>query len=526
MPLRRVVLLLLCFTTIPAAARAQSGTLGVFHPSNKYTVVSTGLDGAAVFELSTGQRVAVLEAISASEVAVSADGQHVAIAATNGIALYSFQTRQFVRLLNPTPPAGFKPGSGNRVTFVGSTLAALYRGIGYAFDPSTGKQVGAWIETAMAANNQVGVVGVLAGNPAAMTVASGNHSQLTVREAVSGKQIWRKDLDAPSGRTRPELKSAAFSPDGTLLVTGHSDGFVRFWNAATGELQDVRPVSKAEVLSVAISPNGRQLATVDSAGRAETWSVVSGEAMGGAQNEGALSVSFSPNGAQISVPVRSGKHQLYTIDTDDSAAKPKTPDLNAAGLNEGGASATRQPEWLLTKALIEISQYSLVAAEETSKSAPKTSTLLDRFSVSAMHALANAAKRIPEIAAAAVPLGAAEATLAREARSKIVQTFAAAADRASRVNNSNRMSYLVGEHAGDLRVLLLMEEYARQAGEKFQLPAPPEQGLTNLITQTDIRKADLPADLVENIKNLRGLTPAVWAARLDAIIGIDLRTLP
>lgn len=54
--------------------------------------------------------------------------------------------------------------------------------------------------------------------------------------------------------------SAAFSPDGRRVVTGHSDG-VRLWDTQTGELlsSSVTDDSEEEVRALVFSPNGRQV---------------------------------------------------------------------------------------------------------------------------------------------------------------------------------------------------------------------------------------------------------------------------
>ena len=58
-----------------------------------------------------------------------------------------------------------------------------------------------------------------------------------------------------------EVKSVAFSPDASCLVSGSSDGIVRIWNTATGELESQLEGHTGRVLSVAFSHNGRFIAS-------------------------------------------------------------------------------------------------------------------------------------------------------------------------------------------------------------------------------------------------------------------------
>jgi WD40 repeat protein len=85
-------------------------------------------------------------------------------------------------------------------------------------------------------------------------------------------QVWdvQPDQSAKSrgvftGHTRP-ITALAFSPDGTLLVSGSQDGTIRIWNATTAQqFAQFNTPSSGRVVSITFSGNGDNI-TVISAG--------------------------------------------------------------------------------------------------------------------------------------------------------------------------------------------------------------------------------------------------------------------
>ena len=118
-------------------------------------------------------------------------------------------------------------------------------------------------------------------------------------------------LDARTGKRvkyvepKPQIasRSVAFSPDGSLLVIGSSDGTVHFFSTddwgAVG-----RPVEAhtARVTSLAFAPGGRMLATGAADGTVALWDVATRKPIGTPLSLGPetyTSAVFSPDGSYL-----------------------------------------------------------------------------------------------------------------------------------------------------------------------------------------------------------------------------------
>jgi WD40 repeat protein len=115
-------------------------------------------------------------------------------------------------------------------------------------------------------------------------------------------------IDARSGRVLRLIRGhagtvadVAFSPDGTVIVTGSYDGTARTWEVATGQPLVTFAGHDSAVYGVAFSPDGTRIATASRDETARVWDAVSGAAvvtMTGLY-EGAQDVAFSPDGTRL-----------------------------------------------------------------------------------------------------------------------------------------------------------------------------------------------------------------------------------
>ena len=108
---------------------------------------------------------------------------------------------------------------------------------------------------------------------------------------------WRLIL---SGHTA-ELNTAAFSPDGSRIVTAAYDKTARIWNAVTGEEISVLKGHDAEVNCAAFSPDGLRIVTASWDKTARIWDATTGTVIAVLHgHDGQVScVAFSPDGSLV-----------------------------------------------------------------------------------------------------------------------------------------------------------------------------------------------------------------------------------
>jgi WD40 repeat protein len=69
----------------------------------------------------------------------------------------------------------------------------------------------------------------------------------------------------------------AWGPTGTMLISGGSDGMLRWWDVERGECVQMREAHHGTVQSLKLSPDGRSLASCGDDGAINVWELESGE---------------------------------------------------------------------------------------------------------------------------------------------------------------------------------------------------------------------------------------------------------
>ena len=115
----------------------------------------------------------------------------------------------------------------------------------------------------------------MAWSPDGARLASGSgergRGELFVWDAGSGEQLYA--LNEPS----EVVYALAWSPTGTVLVSGGTDGMLRWWDMQHGECARVRKAHQGAVQSLKCSPDGLLLASCGDDGAINVWVLESGE---------------------------------------------------------------------------------------------------------------------------------------------------------------------------------------------------------------------------------------------------------
>lgn len=146
-------------------------------------------------------------------------------------------------------------------------------------------------------------------NIAGLSQALNNHIPKNGEPDLRGFEwyyLWRllrHNGERMSLQHRAEVWSVAYSPDGKMIATGHSedDDSIKLWDAATGGLIKVLKGAGALPWSIAFSPDGAKLAGAFNDRVARLWNVASGReslVLSGHRSR-VTSIAFSPDGKTI-----------------------------------------------------------------------------------------------------------------------------------------------------------------------------------------------------------------------------------
>jgi WD40 repeat protein len=133
-------------------------------------------------------------------------------------------------------------------------------------------------------------------------------------------RVW----DAATGRAMAVLKghkntvrSAAFSPDGSRIVTASEDRTARVWDAAAGKAIAVLSGHEYEVKSAAFSPDGSRIVTASSDKTARVWDAATGKAILvlSGHEKPVNSAAFSPDGSRIVTASDDNTARLWDVST-------------------------------------------------------------------------------------------------------------------------------------------------------------------------------------------------------------------
>jgi WD40 repeat protein len=125
-------------------------------------------------------------------------------------------------------------------------------------------------------------------------------------------------------RTLPPLRhdaavlGAALSPDGSWIASCSHDGWVRVWDARTGQLLRPFRAHASHARAVSFSPDGRRLATCGWDHTVKTWDAETGQQVwSGRHKDKVGTVLFSPDGTRLASAGNQGEVKLWDAATGE-----------------------------------------------------------------------------------------------------------------------------------------------------------------------------------------------------------------
>jgi len=174
-------------------------------------------------------------------------------------------------------------------------------------------------------------VSPLFGQPVGMTFGAYSHDGslvVTVSEEDKTACIWKaNDGTLVSCLEHPDkVLTAGFSPDGSRLVTGCTNGIARVWDVSTGELVFTLEEHANAILFVAFNREGDRIVTTSRDNTARIWDARVGQRIGDALEHPnwVVHADFSPDGRRLVTACSDHKARVWDLVT----GKLISPDLN------------------------------------------------------------------------------------------------------------------------------------------------------------------------------------------------------
>jgi WD40 repeat protein len=146
----------------------------------------------------------------------------------------------------------------------------------------------------------------------------------TIATTDKSRRLGLWDLTPQQQRGGPPLSAhfeggciPAFDPDSKLVAVPQSDGTVKVWEVATGQLQATLKGHKKVVNGTAFRPHGQLLATASRDNTVKFWDVRTGQEQATLRGHTAWvwSVAFTPDGRTLASGDNVGKVKFRDVDT-------------------------------------------------------------------------------------------------------------------------------------------------------------------------------------------------------------------
>jgi WD40 repeat protein len=148
-------------------------------------------------------------------------------------------------------------------------------------------------------------------SPDSKVIAGTSKNTVALWNAATGRKICTVG-NSPDGH-RSSINAIAFSPDGTILASGGTDGTIKLWSLQSFQLlHSLEKGHTGRINSISFSPSGRFLVTGGSDGLVNLWQVGVSQPIYQDKNpKDVVSVAFHPNGTAFATGSKDKLIRIY-----------------------------------------------------------------------------------------------------------------------------------------------------------------------------------------------------------------------
>ncbi len=215
--------------------------------------------------------------------------------------------------------------------------AIAYLGRSLRFDPGNRRAADwFWLEATRGGAENFPAATVFHDGPVYSAAFSADGTRLVTASYDQTARVWEAHSGRPVGepmRHGALIREATFSPDGTRVLTASGDGTARVWEAATGEPLGKPLPHEGSLRSAAFSPDGTRVVTASIDRTARIWDAASGRPLGGPLRHGGVvyGAAFSPDGKLIVTASQDHTAQLWDAVTGAAVGAPLRHESDVLG---------------------------------------------------------------------------------------------------------------------------------------------------------------------------------------------------